>query len=80
MPSIYRQALGNSWIVYGKRRVGGLMVFFHPLYAGKFHYRFFVIAVAGHRCRGVTRWFLNDEEVSVRADGLEQPPPGGPGR
>jgi hypothetical protein len=69
-PSVTRQALASSWIVYGKRRVGGLMVFFHPLFAGKYHYRFFVIAVAGHRCRGVTRWFLNDEQVTVRADGL----------
>lgn len=67
---MFRQAVANSFIVYGKRRVGGLLLFFHPLKAGSTHYRFFVIAVAGHRCKGVTRWFLNDEPVSVRGDGL----------
>ena len=69
-PGIFRQSVSNSFIVYGKRRVGGLMVFFHPLFGGKFHYRFFVIAVAGHRCKGVVRWFLNDEQVSVNSAGL----------
>lgn len=66
-PSVFRQAVSNSFIIYGKRRVGGLLIFFHPL--GKTH-RYFVIAVAGHQCRGVVRWWLNDEEVTVRGDGL----------
>ncbi|WBH17047.1 hypothetical protein [Sphingomonas radiodurans] len=46
--------------------MGGLMIFFHPV--GK-DWRYFVIAVAGHRCQGVTRWFLGDEEVSVDGAG-----------
>lgn len=66
-PSIFRQAVSNSFIIYGKRRVGGLIIFFHPL--GK-TYRYFVIAVAGHRCKGVVRWWLGDEEVSVNGAGM----------
>jgi hypothetical protein len=66
-PSLFRQAISNSFIIYGKRRVGGLLIFFHPI--GK-QYRYFVIAVAGHRCKGVTRWWLGDEEVTVSASGL----------
>ncbi|MEG3165534.1 phage tail protein [Sphingomonas sp. PB2P19] len=65
-PGVFRQALSNSFIIYGKRRVGGLLIFFHPI--GK-DYRYFVVAVAGHRCRGVTRWYLGDEEVSVDGAG-----------
>jgi hypothetical protein len=61
-PSVFRQAVSNSFIVYGLRRVGGLLIFFHPV--GKTH-RYFVIAVAGHRCKGVVSWLLNDEIVSV---------------
>jgi hypothetical protein len=64
--SVTRQSTGNSYIIYGKRRVGGLLCFFHPV--GK-DYRYFVIAVAGHRCKGVTRWYLGDEEVTVNSAG-----------
>jgi hypothetical protein len=66
-PQVFRQAIANSFIVYGKRRVGGLLIFFHPV--GK-SFRYFVIAVAGHRCKGVVRWWLNDEQVTVDATGL----------
>lgn len=48
------------------RRVGGLLIFFHPV--GK-DFRYFVIAVAGHRCKGVVRWYLGDEEVTVDGTG-----------
>lgn len=65
-PSVFRQSIANSFIVYGRRRVGGLLIFFHPV--GKTH-RYFVIAVAGHRCKGVTRWLLGDEQVTVDAAG-----------
>ena len=65
--SVTRQSIGNSFIVYGKRRVGGLLIFFHPV--GK-SYRYFVIAVAGHRCKGAVRWWLGDEEVTVASSGL----------
>lgn len=65
-PGVFRQAIANSFIIYGKRRVGGLMIFFHPV--GK-DFRYFVIAVAGHQCKGVTRWFLGDEEVTVDGSG-----------
>lgn len=66
-PSVFRQSIANSFIVYGLRRVGGLLIFFHPV--GK-EYRYFVIAVAGHRCKGVTRWFLGDEVVTVNGAGM----------
>lgn len=65
-PSVFRQAISNSFIIYGKRRAGGLLIFFHP--RGK-EFRYFVIAVAGHRCRGVTRWYLGDDEVTVDGSG-----------
>ncbi|MCT8003311.1 phage tail protein [Sphingomonas sanguinis] len=65
-PSIFRQAISNSFIIYGKRRAGGLLIFFHP--KGK-DFRYFVIAVAGHRCKGVTRWYLGDDEVTVDGSG-----------
>lgn len=65
-PGVFRQAVSNSFIIYGKRRVGGLLIFFHP--RGK-EFRYFVIAVAGHRCKGVTRWWLGDEQVAVDASG-----------
>lgn len=64
-PGIFRQSLANSFIVYGKRRVGGLLVFFHSRQVAKDHFRYFVIACAGHRCQGVVSWMLNDETVSV---------------
>lgn len=66
-PSVFRQAVSNSFIIYGKRRVGGLLCFFHPV--GK-DFRYFVIAVAGHRCKGVSRWYLGDEIVTVNDAGL----------
>lgn len=65
-PSVFRQTVSNSFIIYGKRRVGGLLIFFHP--RGK-DFRYFVIAVAGHRCKGVTRWWLGDEQVTVDGSG-----------
>jgi hypothetical protein len=65
-PGVFRQAVSNSFIIYGKRRAGGLLIFFHPL--GK-EFRYFVIAVAGHRCKGVTRWWLGEEEVTVDGAG-----------
>lgn len=69
-PQVFRQSISESFIVYGKRRVGGLMVFFHPRRVGAEHYRYFVIAVAGHRCKGVVSWHLGDEEVTVNGSGL----------
>lgn len=66
-PGIFRQSVTDSFIVYGKRRVGGLLVFFHARKVSKIHYRYFVVACAGHRCQGVTKWFLNDEQVTVNA-------------
>lgn len=66
-PTVFRQTITDSFIVYGKRRVGGLLVFFHPKKVGDDHYRYFVIACAGHRCKGVVTWHLNDETVTVGA-------------
>lgn len=68
-PSMFRQSIANSFIVYGKRRVGGLIVFFHSRKVSKQHYRYFVIACAGHRCQGVVDWMLNDDVVTVDGSG-----------
>jgi hypothetical protein len=69
-PTMFRQSIANSFIVYGKRRVGGLMVFYHPRKNGDDHYRYFVIAVAGHRCQGVVTWMLGDDEVTVNGSNM----------
>jgi hypothetical protein len=67
---VFRQAITDAFIVYGKRRVGGLMVFFHSIQGGTgAHFRYFVVAVAGHRVQGVVQWMLNDENVSVDGAG-----------
>lgn len=69
-PQVFRQSISNSFIIYGKRRVGGLLVFFHPRQSGSDHYRYFVIAAAGHRSKGVVTWMLGDEAVSVDGSGM----------
>lgn len=70
-PQVFRQAISNSFIVYGKRRVGGLLVFFHGKQdSDGNHWRNFVIAVAGHECEGVVDFWLNDEIVTTNSDGL----------
>lgn len=68
-PLNFRQAITNSFIIIGKRRQGGLMIFFHPRTSGGDHFRYFIFAAAGHRCKGVTRWYLNDEVVTVDGTG-----------
>jgi hypothetical protein len=64
-PQVFRQSITDSFIIYGKRRVGGLLVFFHAAQSGSDHYRYFVIACAGHRCKDVVSFMLNDEVVTV---------------
>lgn len=64
-PQIFRQSISHSFIAYGKRRLGGLLVFYHPRKAGGDHYRYFVVACAGHRCQGAVSWMLGDEIVTV---------------
>jgi hypothetical protein len=66
-PTVFRQSITDSFIVYGRRRVGGMLAFFHARVLSGVHFRYFVIAVAGHRCKGVVSWYLNDEQVSVNA-------------
>ena len=68
-PIMFRQAITEANILYGRRRVGGLLVFFHARQSGSDHFRYFVIAVAGHRCRGNPAYMLNDEIVTVDGDG-----------
>ncbi|QUT04849.1 hypothetical protein KFK14_17715 [Sphingobium phenoxybenzoativorans] len=65
-PINFRNSVSNSFIIIGKRRQGGKLVFYHPV--GKTE-RYFIWAAAGHRCKGVTKWFLNDEEVTVDGSG-----------
>ncbi|WP_404713202.1 hypothetical protein [Sphingomonas sp. MMS24-J13] len=64
--SVFRQSISNSFLIYGRRRVGGLMIFYHPKGA---NFRYYVIAAAGHRCKGAVGWYLNDETVTVDDDG-----------
>jgi len=65
-PMNIRQSVGNSYIIIGKRRsLKALLVFFHPRKFSGDHYRYFIWAIAGHRCQGATKYYLNDEEVSV---------------
>jgi hypothetical protein len=69
-PQVFRQSISDAFMVYGKRRVGGLMVFFHSIQGGTgAHFRYFVVAVAGHRSKQVDQWMLNDELVSVDGAG-----------
>jgi hypothetical protein len=70
-PGMFRQSISESFIVYGRRRVGGMLAFFHARkISGDGHYRYFVIAVAGHRCAGNVSFMLNDESVTVDGSGL----------
>jgi hypothetical protein len=67
-PENYAQSLADSQIIIGKCRAMSLkMAFFHPV--GKTH-RYFVWVVAGHRVKGLTRWYLNDEVVTVNGAGM----------
>lgn len=68
-PQTFRQSITNARIIYGLRRAGGVIAFFHPRTVGKSQFRYFVVAIAGHRCSGVNRFFLNDEAVTVDGSG-----------
>lgn len=66
-PQNYAQSLADSQIIIGKCRAMTLkLAFFHPV--GK-DYRYFVWVVAGHRVKGLVRWYLNDEVVTVDGSG-----------
>lgn len=69
-PFNFRNSVSNSFIIVGKRRQGGKLIFYHPSKVLGSHYRHFIWAAAGHRCKGVVRWWLNDEEVTVDGAGL----------
>lgn len=68
-PQTFRQSITNARIIYGMRRAGGVIAFFHPRVVGKTHYRYFVVAIAGHRVVGANRFFLNDEVATVDGNG-----------
>jgi hypothetical protein len=68
-PQTFRQSITNARILYGRRRAGGVIVFFHPRTVGKKFYRYFVVAITGHRCKGIVQFMLNDEVVSVDGSG-----------
>ena len=61
-PTDVRQSISDSQIVIGKCRMGAKLTFFHP--DGK-KFRYFVWTVAGHRVHGLTKWYLNDQTVTV---------------
>lgn len=68
-PTTFRQSIVNARIIYGMRRAGGVITFFHPKKVGKTHYRYFVVAITGHRCAGASRFFLNDQVAPVDGNG-----------
>ena len=63
--SVYGSAFFITTGFHGLHVIGGVIAFFHPKKVGKKHYRYFVIAIAGHRCAGASRFFLNDEVAAV---------------
>ena len=64
-PQVFRQSLAESFIIYGRRRVGGLLAFYHAREVSDVHYRYFVIAAAGHHIQGNPEWMLGDEVVTI---------------
>ncbi|MFQ5535661.1 MAG: hypothetical protein ACE5EM_12665, partial [Sphingomonadales bacterium] len=64
-----RSAVAPRTIVYGRARIAGTMV-----YAGAHgtdnKYLTMVFVVAGHEIDGFEKWFLNDDEVTLDADGF----------
>lgn len=68
-PTDVRQSVSDSQIVIGKCRVGAKLAFFYPKKSGSSYYRYFVWVVAGHRVNGLTKWYLNDLEITVDASG-----------
>jgi hypothetical protein len=68
-PTVFRQSIANSFILYGRRRIGGLLAFFHARKVGSDHFRYFAIAIAGHHIQGNPDWMLNDEVVTVDGGG-----------
>lgn len=70
-PSLYRQSIAETQIIYGRQRVGGLLTFSHARQTGSgdsaIHYRYFVVTLAGHRIQGVDRYWLGDQEAAVNA-------------
>lgn len=65
-----RQSITDSFIIYGMRRAGGVLAFYHPKKDGDGkNWRYFIVAHAGHRCQGVIGWYLNDEQVTVDGSG-----------
>ncbi|MFQ5535575.1 MAG: hypothetical protein ACE5EM_12230, partial [Sphingomonadales bacterium] len=64
-----RSAVAARTIVYGRARIAGTMV-----YAGTHgtdnKYLSMVFVVAGHEIEGFEKWFLNDDEVTLDADGF----------
>lgn len=70
-PTVLRQSLTDSYIIYGRRRAIFLkMVFYHGKQVGTAHTRYFVFAVAGHQCAGNPVWTLNEETVTVDGAGM----------
>jgi hypothetical protein len=68
-PQVFRQSITDSFLLWGKRRVGGLLAFFHSKISGSDHFRYFAVACVGHRCHGLVAWMLNDETVTVDGSG-----------
>lgn len=68
-PTDIRQSVSDSQLIIGKCRVGAKLAFFYPKKSGSSYYRYFVWVVAGHRVNGLTKWYLNDLEITVDGSG-----------
>jgi len=64
VPATVRQPITHRRIVYGRRRVGGVLV--HAQLANKNNDQLLIAAVSQGVCRGPVRIFFGDEEVWTR--------------
>lgn len=68
-PSVFRQSITDAFLLWGKRRIGGLLVFFHARQSGSDHFRYFTVACVGHQVHALVSWMLNDDVVTVDGSG-----------
>ncbi len=64
-----RQSDTPRRFIYGKARVSGPMVFCHETGTDR-EYIHIVFIVASHRCKGFTKFFIGEEEVTIGSGGL----------
>ena len=65
-------AIGDQAIIYGKTKVGGVVVFKEATDNNKFLH--IIVALAGHQCQEIETVFLNDESLTLNASGFATAP------